>query len=198
MGLGWMGRGTQAQGKSPPQLSTTRGQAQTPWMQVSPFPTTKERWGEWASSCPPKSLGALLWAGRCRRVLDSQLCPQCHLGHQMPGGCWGRCFAAWQKQGGTCAMGTASLGWLRGAPSPLCQQAVRSQDCSGANHAIFCLSPARNSLFLTQLGCSCVCRLLLWCSGQGRRTAESPPARQSSPAWGEGPQLDPATEYGAL
>lgn len=74
-------------------------------------------------------------------------------------------------------------------------QAARSQDCVGANHAIFCLSPARNSLFLTQLGYSCVCRLLLWRSGWGWRTAESLPARQGSPTWGEGPLLDSATGY---
>lgn len=59
------------------------------------------------------------------------------------------------------------------APGPLFQQTMKSQDCSGSNHAIFCLSPGINKLFLTQLGCSCVCRLLLWCGGLGWRTVVS-------------------------
>lgn len=82
------------------------------------------------------------------------------------------------------------------SPGSLFWQAVRSQDCSGSSHAIFCLSPGINKLFLTQLGCSCVCRLLLWCGGQGWRTVEFPPTRQGNPAWGEDPQSDPVTIWG--
>lgn len=123
-------------------------------------------------------------------------------GREKQPSCTGRLAAREDRDTANSAGGftgaTASPGQLRGAPSPLFQQAARSQDCSGTNHAIFCFSPARNNLFLTQLGCSCVCRLLLWCGGWGWRTAVSPTARQGSPAWGEGPCPDPATSYGAV
>lgn len=190
-----MGRGTQAQGNSlPPTKYHSGGRYRPPGCR---FPLFRLPGGGGGN-------GHLLVLRRAWDLCFGQdladmprlpVMPQCHRGPQTAAGCWLWCSAEWQKQGSICAMSTASPGWLSRAPSRLFRQAARSQNCSGANQAIFCLSPTRNNLFLTHLGCSCVCRLLLWCCGQGQRTAESLPARQRSPAWGEGPRPDLVTGY---
>lgn len=100
-----------------------------------------------------------------------------------------------KKRGFLSALVAEARGSLYKAPGPLFQQAVRSQDCSGNNHAIFCLSPGINK-FPDSAGLQLCLQATIMVWWPGQRTVEFPPARQGSPAWGEDPQSLPATSYG--
>lgn len=60
-------------------------------------------------------------------------------------------------------------------PIKHCSGVGASPKLPGANRAMSCLSPARNSFLRPQLCCSCVCRQLFQCSGQGWRMPPSTP-----------------------
>lgn len=118
-GAGMDGKGDTSPGKLfAPCLSITLGTGTDPLDAGPPFSHYPGEVG---------GMGIFLPLGRPGSPAFSrtlQICPRLPVVPPVPPwsqtaeGYWGRCFAGWQKQGGTCVMDTASLGGLRGNQVP--------------------------------------------------------------------------------